>query len=152
MEDDPWAQARLDYAVSPRAVIEVAAGRYPRDVVGFTDGLFVTVGARFGLTNAARRDLEPPPFVVEQLDDGRLLLSFRIEEEANRIEVAGDWNGWEPIPLRQSAAKRWFVELRIEPGIYRYALIVDADTWIVPPGVTTEPDDFGGEVALLVVR
>lgn len=153
LADDPWAQARLEYAVTPRAVIEMAAGRYPRDMVGFSDGMFVTLGARFGLTNAARRvELAPPPVAVERFDDGRVRVSFGLTDPAERLEIAGDWNGWDPIPLRQSNAKRWFVELRLDPGIHRYSLIVNGDTWVVPPGVPTQPDDFGGEVALLVVE
>jgi uncharacterized protein (DUF736 family) len=153
LADDPWAQARLDYAVSPQAMIEVAAGRYPRDLTGFTDGLFGRVGVRIALTRAARNTgVAPPPVVIEQLEDGQVRLSFGVAESADRLEIAGDWNGWEPMALRRSDSKRWWVVLRLDPGIHRYSLIVDGDTWQVPPGVPTEPDDFGGKVALMVVR
>jgi hypothetical protein len=152
LADDPWAQGRIDFVLGPRAVIEAAVGRYPRDLQGFTDGLFGTLGVRFGVTNAALRKGSPRQAVsVERLDDGRARISVDFKRTAERLEIAGDWNGWEPIALRRDG-DRWRVELLLEPGIHRYSLVVDGQDWTVPDGVPTEPDDFGGEVALLVAR
>jgi hypothetical protein len=153
LADDPWAQLHLEYAVWPFATIEAGVGRYPRDLVGFTDGLFAVMGARFGLTPAARRHTAiVPPVDQEKLPDGRVRLSFQITQPAEQIEIAGDWNGWEPTRLSRDGSQTWRVELTLAPGIHRYALVVDGATWTVPEGVPTEPDDFGGKVALLVVR
>jgi hypothetical protein len=35
--------------------------------------------------------------------------------------------------------------------VYHFSLIVD-EAWIVPDGVATLPDDFGGQVGLLVIN
>jgi hypothetical protein len=138
--------------VTPRAAIDGAVGRYPRDLVGFTDGLFATIGVRFGLTSAAvRSDLAPPVVTVEPLEAGRVRISFAVDQEVDLLEIAGDWNGWDPVRLVPGEKGQWSVELMLGQGIHRYALIVDGDRWTVPPGVLTEPDDFGGQVALLVV-
>ena len=42
--------------------------------------------------------------------------------------------------------------IAIEPGIYRYSLVVGGETWTLPPGVISEPDGVGGQVGLLIVR
>jgi hypothetical protein len=36
-------------------------------------------------------------------------------------------------------------------GLYRIDVRVDGGAWTVPPGLAAVPDDFGGEVGLLVV-
>lgn len=152
LEDDPWAQARLEYTLLPRVAVEAGLGRYPRDLVGFTDGRFAIVGARLAITpRAGSRSAARSPVQVERVDGGLVRLAFTIEQQAERLEIAGDWNGWDPLPLQRDG-KRWWVELLLDPGIHRYALVVDGETWTVPDGVPVEPDDFGGQVALLVVH
>jgi len=153
LADDPWVQARLDVILGPRAALEAAVGRYPRDLQGFTDGLFGTLGIRFGITNAALHRRTPNPSLsVVRLDETRVRIELASKRAAQRLEIAGDWNGWEPIALRRDDDGRWWIELALERGIHRYSLVVDGETWTVPEGVPTEPDDFGGQVALLVVR
>jgi hypothetical protein len=41
--------------------------------------------------------------------------------------------------------------LPLGPGAYRFSLILDGEHWVVPEGVPMLPDDFGGEVGLLLV-
>ena len=150
--DDPWGQAHFELAVTARAKIEAAVGRYPSDLAGFTDGLFATVGVRVGITRSPRLGGATPPVEVEPLESGRVRVTFRFPGKAERLEIAGDWNGWIPLLLERHGGDSWSVELALPPGIHRYSLVVDGETWTVPAGVPTEPDDFGGEVALLVVR
>ncbi len=152
LEDNPWVQGRIDFILGPRAALEAAVGRYPRDLQGFTDGLFGTLGVRLSVTNAAvHRSVMPQPVSIQRIEDGRVRISIAFKRALERLEIAGDWNGWEPIALRRDG-DRWTVELLLDPGIHRYSLVVDGTTWTVPQGVPTEPDDFGGQVALLVAR
>ncbi len=46
----------------------------------------------------------------------------------------------------------WVVDLRLDPGLHQYSLVVDGDTWLVPEGVPSVPDEFGGRVVVLVLR
>ena len=57
-----------------------------------------------------------------------------------------------PFPLRYEGSGRWSIELRLESGIYKYALLVNGEDWTVPTGAPTLPDDLGGKVGLLTVR
>jgi hypothetical protein len=153
LSDDPWGQAQIEFYVTPRTTIEAAAGRYPTDLAGFTDGLFATVGVRLGISRPTRRlDRARPPVMVELLESGRVRITLSFPGTAQRLEIAGDWNGWVPLPLERRGRDSWSVELALPPGIHRYSLVVDGATWTVPEGVPTQPDDFGGQVALLVVR
>jgi hypothetical protein len=136
----------------PRFTLELTAGRYPRSLVGFTDGLYVTVGARIKLAGPQRRSTGPErPVAVVPLDDSRVRLTLRYSGDARSLEIAGTWNGWVPIPLEKGAGNTWSVVLGMEPGIYQYAIVVDGRQWTVPDGVPSEADDFGGVVATLVV-
>ena len=152
--DDPWAQARLELFATGTATVEAALGRYPRDLTGFTDGLFVNLGVRLRLAGSApprRAATARPPVRVERLGATRVRISLEYRGDVDRLEIAGDWNGWTPVPLARRAEGRWVAEFQLEPGVYKYALLADGH-WTLPEGAVAVPDDFGGKVGLLVVR
>ena len=152
-----WAQARAAWRVAPSIAVEVEGGKYPADITGFNHGLFLTAGVRVGITRGA---LEPrrsrsraasDVMRVERLADGRVRLVFRVPD-ARSVAVAGEWNDWSPVPLRARDDGRWDAVVRLGPGAHRFSLVVDGERWVVPSGVPTMPDDFGGQVGLLMVR
>lgn len=152
LEDDPWGQGHLEYDVLSHVTYELTLGRYPQSLVGFTDGLYLTTGLRFRLTDRPPASRAPePPVGIEVFETGRVRVVLEYADEAETIEIAGAWNGWLPLAMQKEANNRWAAELFLEPGIYKYAIVVNGDTWTVPDGVPSEPDDFGGEVATLVV-
>jgi len=154
LSDDPWFQASLEAELTPQATLEAGLGRYPRSLVGLTDGLYASAGVRFHIGPSTRPAVGRTrlPLTVEPLGDGRLRVSLTYDEPVERLEIAGDWNGWVPLPLSQEGAGRWSFEVRLDPGIYRFSIVVNGSEWTVPDGVATVPDDFGGTVGLLVVR
>jgi hypothetical protein len=153
LAEDPWGQGHLEYDVLSRMTLELSAGRYPQNLVGFTDGLYVTVGTRIRLSGNSRRppDAERPIDIV-RLDGSRIRLTIKYSGDAQTLEIAGVWNGWLPLPFEKRTAGTWSIVLDLEPGIYQYAIVVDGTSWTVPDGVPSEPDDFGGEVATLVIK
>jgi hypothetical protein len=65
---------------------------------------------------------------------------------AQRVEVAGDFNGWgaSPIALEQDErSRRWSVTLALRSGEHRYAFVVDDTRWTPDPraGRTVQGDD-----------
>jgi hypothetical protein len=133
--------------------LELTMGRYQRNLVGFTDGLYVTLGSRIRLAGEPRRStISEPPIEVVPLNDRSVRLTVKYTGDAQSLEIAGVWNGWLPLPFEKMAADKWSVVLDLGPGIYQYAIVVDGGEWTVPNGVPSEPDDFGGVVATLVVR
>ncbi|UCG84828.1 MAG: glycogen-binding domain-containing protein [Gemmatimonadota bacterium] len=155
LSDDPWIQGRISFAIAPTALLELAAGSYPRDLVGFDQGLYVSAGLRVNLTRSARAPYTappPPPLSVKRADSGRVLLRIHFPTQSESVAIAGDWGNWDALPLTRVAADTWEIAIAIEPGIYRYSLVVGGETWTLPPGVISEPDGFGGQVGLLIVR
>lgn len=154
LADDPWGHVSAEYVVSALASLEGAVGRYAQDLTGFTDGLFGAIGVRLRLTRDARSRLAPRPaaaLTVDRVGADRVRVTVRYPD-AERLELVGEWNGWAPVALAPLGGDRWTVELSLDAGIHQFALLVDGSEWAVPDGVASIPDDFGGRVALLVVR
>jgi len=150
--DEVWAGANAAYWVSRRAAITLAGGKYGADVLqGVPGGRFVSLGLRI-----TPRRVRPIPvqavapivFTVEQASGGAI--GFEVEG-ARRVEIAGDWNGWQPEPMATDSRGRWLVPAGLAPGAYRFNLRVDGERWYVPEGVPTLDDGFGGTVGVLIV-
>ncbi len=97
-------------------------------------------------TVATGRGAEAAPVLV------RLVV---LRPDARRVEVAGDFNGWNPAqtPLQQLANGAWTVTLPLEPGRYNYMFVVDGTTWVDDPFAPEQADDgFGARNAVLDVR
>ncbi|HSM16321.1 MAG TPA: glycogen-binding domain-containing protein [Gemmatimonadales bacterium] len=160
LSDDPWGQIRMHYVFAPWVAVEGAAGRYPRDLMGFTDGTFGTLGIRVSLLGSVRglgvtrpAPSPRPPLRVDALPDGQRRITVRYAHAVRQqLEIAGNWNGWMPVPLERGGRDTWSVVLRLTPGLYQYQLIVDGDTWTIPDGAPWVPDEFGGRVGLMVVK
>jgi hypothetical protein len=149
LADDLLLQGHAELRVASRVELEAAAGSYPRDLTGFTSGRFVNVGLRVALTAPApsRSDRR---VVVEPLASGAQV-TFEVPE-AGAVAIAGEWNQWRPDPLTRVAPGRWQIVLLLARGAYRFSLVIDGERWIVPAGVPTLPDDFGGEVGVLLIQ
>jgi len=150
--DEVWAGASAAYWVSRRAAVTLAGGKYGADVLqGVPGGRFVSLGLRI-----TPRRVRPIPvqavapivFTVEQASGGAI--GFEVEG-ARRVEIAGDWNGWQPEPMATDSRGRWLVPAGLAPGAYRFNLRVDGERWYVPEGVPTLDDGFGGTVGVLIV-
>lgn len=153
LSDDPWAQASVKSELTPSATFEASLGRYPRSISGLTDGLFATAGIRLHIGGAPGRSMRirDPGAAVESLGGGRVRVTL-LHRSAQRLEIAGDWNDWTPVRLTPDGPGRWSVEVALPPGVYEFSIVVDGTEWTVPDGVATVPDEFGGRVALLIVR
>lgn len=78
-----------------------------------------------------------------------------LQPEAQTVDVAGDFNGWDPTrtPLEQTAAGAWTVTIPLPPGRYEYMFVVDGDRWVGDPFAVEHTDDgFGSHNAVLDVR
>ena len=66
-------------------------------------------------------------------------------DEASKVLVAGDFNGWNPVsPLQMTGRPGdWRVKLPLAPGRYRYRFVVDG-RWVTDPHNTyVETNQFG---------
>ncbi len=70
-----------------------------------------------------------------------------------QVTLTGDFNDWNAhqLPLH-SRAGEWTVTLRLRPGRYRYAFVVDGARWVADPrGATAPDDDFGTPTSVITV-
>ena len=153
-----WAQAYAGVRLSPKVSLEAAAGSYPRDITGFDQGRYLNLGLRLSVGRAGSAATAPlpssagvPEFEIVRVAGDAVRLTLPVSE-ATTVAIAGDWNDWAPAPMERTADLRWTVTLPLAAGTHRFALVVDGGRWMVPPGVTRLPDDFGGEYGLLIVR
>ena len=99
--------------------------------------------------------LPPPPDdsplrIGPALPAGREIL-IRVPG-AKQVELAGDFTDWQPVALQQVEASSWRTVLPIAPGLHRLAIRIDQGAWRPPPGTRPVRNEFGGDVAEIVVE
>jgi hypothetical protein len=149
---ETWYGGSLSVWVRSDLALLVSGGQYASDILqGIPGGDFVSVGIRL-----APKRLRPTPptvplpliFSREQTrDEG---VSFALPD-ARSVAIAGDWNAWQAVPLEPVPGGRWRLTVDLPAGVHRFNLIVDGERWVVPDGVPSTEDGFGGRVGLLVI-
>ena len=154
----PWLQGRLAVRTGPWVTLEAQAGSYPRDISGFTSGSFVSVGV-WVRPGGRRADTRMPgshgggaqrSVTIESAEPGRERVTF-VVPGAEQVAIAGEWNDWTPVALTRLDGERWQANVTLGKGAHRFSLLVNGERWLVPSGVPSIPDSFGGTVGLLVV-
>jgi hypothetical protein len=101
------------------------------------------------LVRAARVEAVPA-FVVVDAGEGRRTLRFR-EPEGRVVAIAGDFTGGEAVACREVEPGVYEVTVVVGVGTHHVDVQVDGGAMVVPPGLPSVADDFGGEAGLLVV-
>jgi hypothetical protein len=153
LEKEGWGGAAVAVWVAPRAAVIASAGSYASDLLQVLPrGRYTSIGLRLA---AGRPPVWTPALTGRAVhalsgEGGTGEIRVRVPG-ATRVDVAGDWTVWRPIPLEQGLDGRWILRLQLEAGIYRFNLIVDGKRWIVPAGFATVDDGFGGKAGVLVI-
>lgn len=149
--DELWGGASAAYWVTPHVAVTVSGGKYAWDVVqGLPGGDFISLGVR--LTPRRSRPIPllataPIVYTSEDVRSGGVAFDL----DADRVEIAGDWTGWQPVAMARDVSGRWILPADLAPGTYRFNLRIDGGEWTVPDGFVTIDDGFGGTVGLLIV-
>src|SRR5205809_121701 len=148
------ASAFVQLFATPTIALELAGGSYLRDPYqGLPRAGFVTLGVRLHTSpRLPRADPSAARWspLVPQLRGDSLVVRFRFDS-VRAVAIAGDWNQWQPVPLRSLGASLWEGTLALKRGLYHCNLLVDGSDWAVPTGVATVPDGLGGMVGVLLV-
>ena len=148
------ASAFVQLFATPTIALELAGGSYLRDPYqGLPRAGFVTLGVRLHTSpRLPRADPSAARWspLVPQLRGDSLVVRFRFDS-VRAVAIAGDWNQWQPVPLRSLGASLWEGTLALKRGLYHFNLLVDGSDWVVPTGVATVPDGLGGMVGVLLV-
>jgi hypothetical protein len=150
---ETWGGIAATAWLNGRIGLVASGGTYPNDLLqGLPGGRFVSLGIRVASRRPETPLLEPlgRPVYVEQ--EGRPTLRFRLRN-AHSVALVGEWTLWEPIPLQRAPGEvdTWLLFVDLPAGVHRFNLVVDGERWIVPDGVMTVEDGFGGRVGLLIV-
>ena len=165
-----WASVSAVFWVTPRIGIAVGGGNYPVDPTqGFPGGRFVSVSLRFG----QGRPTQPPNDQISQQSQPPVpapeigpaatgffatrgvgnVVTLQVKVPGARlVEISGDFTNWSPLQLVPAAGGWWSTSLPIKSGKYQMNVRVDGGQWIVPPGLLSMADEFGGTVGLLVIK
>ncbi len=158
-----WGNLSAVVWLTPRLALAASGGTYPIDPTqGFPGGRFVSLSVRLA-TSPRRRAFSPDagrsaaaPLAViafNALRTGPDSVTLRVNApSAQRIEISADFTNWTPVRLEPSGGGWWAATLQIRPGKYQTNLRVDGGDWLVPPGLLSMVDEFGGMVGLLVVE
>lgn len=82
-----------------------------------------------------------------------LLQFVFVAPRAASVSLVGDFNDWDPkrSPM-QTAQGVWATAVRLAPGRYRYAFLVDGTEWRADPGAPSARDDeFGTPSSVVTV-
>ena len=163
-----WGSLNAVRRLGGRFALVAAGGTYPIDPTqGFPGGRFVSLSIRM-----ATRRVEAQPINAEQPEiasplgealpvvtaftatqSGVRSVTFKVKApRAQLVEVNGDFTGWTPLRLNPASDGSWSLTLPIGPGKYQMNLRLNGGQWIVPPGLLSMLDEFGGRVGLLVVE
>lgn len=165
-----WASLSATGWLTPTWGVVAAGGTYPVDPTqGFPGGRFVSLSIRlasrrrntaplqnFGLNSAqpsaTGNDLPSTDGLQVSRDAaGRTL--FRVHApSAKRVEISGDFNQWTPADLEPAGQGWWTGVITASPGTYQMNLRIDGGAWIVPSGMLSVTDEFGGVTGVLVVE
>jgi len=82
-----------------------------------------------------------------------LLQFVFVAPQAASVSLVGDFNDWDPkrSPM-QTAQGVWATAMRLAPGRYRYAFLVNGTEWRADPGAPPARDDeFGAPSSVVTV-
>jgi len=119
------------------------------------DPVLGTPPATYAVGVASRRiavvETERPELYRVLRSGSRPTIEFSVSaQDADSVAVAGDFTDWSPVAMHR-ADGRWVVEIRVAPGTYHFAFLVDG-RWYVPPDAPGRvSDEWGRENATLVV-
>lgn len=75
--------------------------------------------------------------------------------QASEVLVVGDFNGWGSagaVKLQPAANGTWRAQIKLNPGQYQYAFVVNGKQWLADPGAMRHvDDDFGRKNSILLV-
>jgi hypothetical protein len=166
-----WASASAVFWMTPGIGVALGGGNYPVDPTqGFPGGRFVSLSLR--LAQGRRPSQQPSeqsgqesrlPELAPNTTSGVTgfvathgvgdAVTLRVyAPDARSVEINGDFTNWVPAQLAATGGGWWAGTIPIKNGKYQMNIRVNGGQWIVPPGLLSMVDEFGGTVGLLVIE
>jgi hypothetical protein len=81
-------------------------------------------------------------------------VTFALTAPAVRsVALVGDFTDWrtDRVELHRAAGGEWTATVRLAPGRYRFAYLVNQDEWRADARAASAPDDFGRPTSVVTV-
>jgi len=137
----------IDAALDGRVMREIAQASPPRRRVWPRWSAAAAAAAALGAVLIAR------PWARNATSRADTLQFVLVAPQAASVSLVGDFNDWDPArsPM-QTAHGIWATALRLAPGRYRYAFLVNGVEWRADPGAPRAKDDeFGTPSSVVTV-
>ena len=110
---------------------------------------------------------EPEPEALEERTDAKLSEYYGVSQindavvfvtlypRAQSVQIAGDFNNWQPEHASMNKVGDtgvWQTEMKLDPGRYRYRLVVDGQWQQDPYNEMTELNPFGGFNSVIEIK
>jgi hypothetical protein len=145
--------------ITPTLSLVAGAGRSGSDPITAVPGSsYLVLGLRLRVGGPSQPTAGPAPAapldrarfrIGPALPAGREVLVFA--PGADQVELAGDFTDWRPVVMQYAGAGGWRTVIPIRPGLHRLAVRIDRGAWQAPPGSRPIRNEFGGEVAEVVL-
>ncbi|MGH7652927.1 MAG: glycogen-binding domain-containing protein [Gemmatimonadaceae bacterium] len=175
-----WGSGSASVSITQTLSIVAGAGTYPiNPTQGFPGGRFVSLGLRMSnpLRGIRHRNetmksgvsveraagmfdstLERtigipsvPELVVSRTTPDSITLKISAPG-AERVEITGDFTGWDPIALNLNNEGSWTGSFALARGEYQMNVRLNGGKWTVPRSLLSMVDEFGGAVGLLIIE
>ena len=73
------------------------------------------------------------------------------DARACSVQIAGDFNQWQPQPLERRLDGWWFVQIQLCHGHHHYRFLVDGKPRLDPAATGVARDDHGELVSVVAV-
>jgi 1,4-alpha-glucan branching enzyme len=70
---------------------------------------------------------------------------------AKQVEIAGDFNHWQPLPMRRSVDGWWVAQVELCHGHHQYRFLVDGRPVLDPHATGVDRDEQDERVSLIAV-
>ncbi len=70
---------------------------------------------------------------------------------AQSVELVGDFNNWQPMPMQRSVDGWWFTQIQLCHGHHQYRFMVDGKPMLDPHATGVARDEQGEKVSLIAV-
>ena len=144
------------WTFSPRYSFAVGTGRQLADPVrGVPDMQITSAAIRIALVPArvagSANSTRGVSFAtLTPKSSGALLVVRIVADDSSRVELAGTFSDWKPVPLTRTS-EGWEAEIALPAGRHRVAVRINGGPWQAPRGTARMRDEYGGEAGLVVV-
>ncbi|HEX8318296.1 glycogen-binding domain-containing protein [Longimicrobium sp.] len=102
------------------------------------------------VSRALGRQRQPRPALLPEVVFGEAVFRLPRKDHAEPPAVVGDFSGWQPVPMVVDG-EWWVARVRIAPGVHHFSYRLADGQMMLPPGVPSVDDGFGGRSAVVVV-